>query len=233
MKKIFIILGLLFVANGVWSQDKIITKNKEQISAKVLEIEELIVKYKKFDNLEGPTYSIKKSDIVTIIYQNGNIENFNDKKQPVVENQLDRIIEQEPNLLSNNSVMTEQQFKNMNRKETKDFLITQVGGDISDKYMKGVKLRTYGNAFLGSGLGSVASGVIVLLFTDITTGIILTSIGGVATLVSVPIYISGNAKQRSAKREYIKTHLRGNQTYYQPSINFGVTSNGIGLTLNF
>ena len=68
-------LTLLFTLS-VSAQDVIITTNNEKISAKVEEIHIETISYKKFDNLSGPTYHLKKSDVSKIIFENGNEEIF-------------------------------------------------------------------------------------------------------------------------------------------------------------
>jgi hypothetical protein len=54
--------------------DLLLLKNGEEISAKVLEITPTEVKYKRCDNLEGPTTTINKSSIFSITYANGSKE---------------------------------------------------------------------------------------------------------------------------------------------------------------
>ena len=61
---------------GLSAQDIIVTKDSRKIEAKVTEVNIDVVKYKVFANQDGPTYTILKSDIATIIYQNGNVEAF-------------------------------------------------------------------------------------------------------------------------------------------------------------
>ncbi|MFA5781369.1 MAG: hypothetical protein WC868_03770 [Bacteroidales bacterium] len=51
--------------------DNIVLKNGEEIKAKVTEITTDEIKYKKCDNLTGPSYSIKKSEVFMIRYSNG------------------------------------------------------------------------------------------------------------------------------------------------------------------
>lgn len=67
----------MFCTCKLFGQDLIITNSKEELKTKVIEIDELFVKYKKFDFQDGPTYSIKKSDVFLIIYSNGTREAFN------------------------------------------------------------------------------------------------------------------------------------------------------------
>jgi hypothetical protein len=55
-------------------QDTIVQKNGVRIISKVLEIDKIDVKYKKFENLDGPSYVISKSDVNFIIYKNGSVD---------------------------------------------------------------------------------------------------------------------------------------------------------------
>jgi hypothetical protein len=73
MKRTYLIAFLLMslTLGTLFGQDIIVLKNGNEIKSKVLEINDKEVKYKKFDNLEGPTISIFKSEIFMIKYQNG------------------------------------------------------------------------------------------------------------------------------------------------------------------
>jgi hypothetical protein len=64
-----------------FAQDIISMKNGTREEANVLEIDETTVRYKKFNNPEGPTYTAKKESISEITYKNGTKENFDNKPQ--------------------------------------------------------------------------------------------------------------------------------------------------------
>jgi hypothetical protein len=77
MKKIillFFILTAVFQLNG---QDIITKKSGEEIQSKIIEITTSEVKYKKYDNLGGPIYSILKNEVFFIKYENGTKEVIN------------------------------------------------------------------------------------------------------------------------------------------------------------
>lgn len=61
------------VANA---QDVIVKNDGSTITSKVMEITGTEIKYKKYSNLKGPTYSINKTDVNYINYENGERENF-------------------------------------------------------------------------------------------------------------------------------------------------------------
>lgn len=58
------------------AQDKIYRTDGEVIEAKVLEIGNQEIKYKLFNNLNGPQYNIYKSAVSKIIYENGTSDSF-------------------------------------------------------------------------------------------------------------------------------------------------------------
>jgi hypothetical protein len=62
---------IFFAVNTVFAQDVIILKSGDEIKSKVVEITPTEIKYKKFDNLEGPTIVILKSESSMIKYANG------------------------------------------------------------------------------------------------------------------------------------------------------------------
>ena len=80
MKHFIPFLLVLFFSNVLFAQDIIVTKQSQKIEAKITDVESDCIKYKKFNYQEGPTYSIKKSEIASIIYQNGDVETFLEEK---------------------------------------------------------------------------------------------------------------------------------------------------------
>ncbi|MCB0806782.1 MAG: PorT family protein [Bacteroidales bacterium] len=76
---VFILLILSFFTFDILGQDTIFTKKYDTISALILEILPQTVKFKKSENLGGPTYTENKSEIIKIIYNNGSVEVFQTK----------------------------------------------------------------------------------------------------------------------------------------------------------
>jgi len=75
--KYFFLLSfaLLFVQN-LFSQDIIYKTDGSEIKAKVIEIDATYIKYKNFEQLEGPLRNIDKSSVFMIKYQDGTEEKF-------------------------------------------------------------------------------------------------------------------------------------------------------------
>lgn len=77
MKKLLISTVLLLLAAYTAGADDIITKiNGEQIRAKVMEIGDDSVKFKRMDNPNGPVYVLNQSEIQSIEYENGVVEEY-------------------------------------------------------------------------------------------------------------------------------------------------------------
>ena len=77
--KHFLSLVILFCVIESQAQDVIYKKDKTKVEAKVLEVGISDVKYKPTANPDGPTYIISKSEIATIVFQNGTFEVFSNE----------------------------------------------------------------------------------------------------------------------------------------------------------
>ena len=66
MKKLFILLALALGAVPAFAQDLITKKDGTDIQAKVLEVTVRDVRYKAWDNLEGPEFVLPAYDILII-----------------------------------------------------------------------------------------------------------------------------------------------------------------------
>ena len=77
MKKFLTAVALLLSAWGgetLLAQDIVTLRNGEDLKAKILEVLPNEIKYKRYDNLDGPTFTLQKSEILMITYQNGTRE---------------------------------------------------------------------------------------------------------------------------------------------------------------
>ncbi len=71
MKNILIVLFCFFLINNLFSQDLIMLKDGSEIKSKVTEVNIQDIKYKKYENPDGPTYTIPKNKVFLIKYSNG------------------------------------------------------------------------------------------------------------------------------------------------------------------
>jgi len=93
-----VLLLVLFVYGVITllvAQDTLVFRNGKNVIAKIIEIESDKLKYKKKENLNGPTYSKCKDEIAFIIYHNGSKDEFNNinetKELLTSENIIERI----------------------------------------------------------------------------------------------------------------------------------------------
>ncbi len=79
----YILLFILFIcsSNIIKAQDTLSTRYGESILVKVIEVGTSEVKYKKLDNLNGPMFSMLKSDLLMIKYENGTKEDFSKEEK--------------------------------------------------------------------------------------------------------------------------------------------------------
>jgi len=79
----YILLSILFVfsSNIIKAQDTLTMRSGENILVKVIEVGTAEVKYKKLDNLNGPIFSVLKSDLLILKYENGTKDDFSSIKK--------------------------------------------------------------------------------------------------------------------------------------------------------
>jgi len=70
-------MALLMCMSVLSAQDIITQRDGTDIQAKVTEVGTSQISYKKYSNLNGPTYIIDKKDILMITYENGEREMYN------------------------------------------------------------------------------------------------------------------------------------------------------------
>lgn len=232
-KVIILIMISLMTINQAKTQDIILTKDAKSIKAKVLEINEFDIKYKDFDNLEGPAYTLKKSDIQTIVYQNGKVETFTPIEPEKVQTT--------PPLKTYNELMI------MSDNEKEDYLLNMGIQDVYEKFHHGQNLGRTGSGLFKAGLGlSIAGAAVtitggVLMAVDLweigiwfmIPGGTLLGVGQVLTITSIPLRAVGGRVKKTAENMYQNYYSEKMKTSYLPTLDFGLTQNGVGLTLKF
>ena len=81
MKTLLLTFTLLMGLN-LFAQDLIIKKDQTEVKAKVIELTDELIKYNKYEMLDGPIYSIKNSEVFMIVYKNGTKEYISKKANP-------------------------------------------------------------------------------------------------------------------------------------------------------
>ena len=81
MKNILLFILFICSSNIIKAQDTLSMRSGENILVKVIEVGTTEVKYKKLDNLNGPDFSMLKSDLLMIKYENGTKEDFSKEEK--------------------------------------------------------------------------------------------------------------------------------------------------------
>lgn len=76
-KSLLLLLVLLFSTICVFAQDVITKKDGTEVQAKVLSVNSYEINYLKWNNQNGPTYTIAVNDVFMIKYANGEKDVFN------------------------------------------------------------------------------------------------------------------------------------------------------------
>lgn len=79
MRTLFALVTACF-ALSVLAEDLIVFRNGDVVKAVVLEIQKTDVKYKRASNPQGPTYTVSKADLLSIVYENGEKDNFGETR---------------------------------------------------------------------------------------------------------------------------------------------------------
>jgi len=87
-KSVLIYIAVFCTAMSTKAQDVITLKDGTDIHAFVQDIGEIEVKYKKIENPNGPNYTLKKSEILLIRYENGSKDIFAEEEKPVEKKEI-------------------------------------------------------------------------------------------------------------------------------------------------
>lgn len=79
MKKTLFVTAILLLSNFSFSQDVIIKRDGSKLEVKVIEITTSVIKYRNFNQLEGPLRNIAISEVNEIIYEDGQWDKFDEK----------------------------------------------------------------------------------------------------------------------------------------------------------
>lgn len=83
MKRKSVVTLLSLAAMNVAAQDIIVMRNGDEVEAKVTKVGTTEVEYHKWSNIDGPLYTVAKSDVFMVKYRNGDKDVFtNSERQP-------------------------------------------------------------------------------------------------------------------------------------------------------
>lgn len=217
MKKLFILLLFLLSGYTLFAQDIITKKDGTDIKAKVTEVGQSQITYKKFSNLEGPTYTLNIADILMITYENGEREVYVDNK-PNEKSSLPQGVMTYNSWsgkvsIGGTTIENEMLDKYFTPEDLKMF---SLGKSIS---LMGGLVGIAGSFPFGWGLGYMIGG------GEPNPGLLIG--GGVAILGGLLVSALGDSQRKKAINNY------NSSLAFSPKVHFGATSGGLGLALVF
>lgn len=228
MKRIFSIALLFCICVSVFADDIIITKQGVKIRVKIVEVSLTDIKYKKADNLEGPTYTMAKNDINTILYENDSVDIFNEELDRNQYNPIRGNIHNIPQINRYGKTI----YCDGNIIQTNEYLrLAKQFSPLSfNSYIKGRRLMNAGWCLLSVGLAFEFIGGMLCLYDGWGAGLAFLSIGNASFVTSIPLLCVGVLR----KRDSINNFGSGMGRSYGMNLNLGVTSTGgLGLAFQF
>jgi len=222
IKKLILFFLFAFASNVIFAQDLIITKDAKKIEAKIMEINVNDIKYKLYDNLDGPTYTMLKQDISSVIYTNGTIELFEDTQQKT------------QNLPKTETPSVRTDFLQLTDAQQEEHLRT-FDLDLYGKFQKGQKLSSNGKGLIwGGALWILLGGIDMLAATaewQYYTGVVFFVGGWVMLPVGIPLAVVGGSTKKSVQNEYQEKYL--SKTSPSGQFQLQLSGNGLGLAYVF
>lgn len=231
MKKSIILFIGLMVCSLVQAQDLIVTRSQQRIEAKVTEVSTTEVKYLDYNNQEGPTFILPAADVVTIIFQNGQVKVFDPMPQPGPQMPY-------PNALSHPQYMTRTGGTyyydgiGMRSKVYMAFL-ERTNQMAYQQYKSGWNISIAGWIFLGVGASLNYASLWVSGYGGSKSRdavIALQTIGTACEIACIPALCVGFVRMHRSVDTF-NNAIRSQAT--QPYLSLTASENGLGLALKF
>lgn len=223
------------------AQDVIFLGTNDSIVAKVISVGTAEIIYRRWNNLEGPTYSISIADVVSIRYANG-IYDYYSQNVTTVQSELNEDMSNSGLLYRSGNTYYSKDMV-MNKKETLRWLETQSCQEAYWQFHKG-----YITSNVGWGLFATGSVLGILggalyrnkIYEDeygnyrgyvTPEGPALIAIGSIVLFASVPTIAVGYSKMHKAVHVYNVSC--GTTAQVKSYWSLQVSNNGFGVAYNF
>lgn len=81
---LFPIVYIITLISPCFAQDIILLKDSSKMKTVIEEITPTEIRFRKYGETNMSTYAVQREDVLRISYQNGDVENFNNKKGIVI-----------------------------------------------------------------------------------------------------------------------------------------------------
>lgn len=215
------------------AQDVIIKQNGDEIQCKLLEVGSEEIKYKRWTNLNGPTFIEERNDVFMIKYENGEKDVFGVKptaQQKATLNSSQAVTlfslrydkDSESGLVSGGKEIPTNYAQSIMGNDWNDFV------HFKEKREKGKHLLVWGIICRGLSTGTTIAGICTeeIPFFAVSGGLRLTS----TTLMATGIV--NMAKGQHGCRHLVEQHT-SQPTGFNPEFDFGIGANAISLRISF
>ena len=238
--KTILTVSLIGISSFVFAQDVIVTKDSKRINAKVTEVNVDNIKYKQFENLDGPVYTLLKSDILTILYQNGQVETFGAGSSSASTATTATTSAQ-------NKVVAPYSGTIPSKEELMQRMAINAP-HLHDRYQSACTLSSVGAGMTLGGIALAIIGGITANKEELPPtneyetrykltgpGAAVYGIGMISALAGTPIWIVGGCKKKKTRNAYLQEFGYSYHIPVQPSpyLKLKTTSNGLALALVF
>ena len=207
---------------SAFAQDVITKKDGTDIKAKIEEVGQKDIKYKEFSNLEGPTSTIAKTDVLMIQYENGDKDIFTDSQAS--ENQTPQgimTLDRKAGKLAINGVVIDKSSTHL-----------YLSSEAEAMYKSGDSVSSIGDVLMGIGLGGAAGYFVGSMAGggDPGSGAGFYAVCGGLVLIGLPLHLIGVNKIKKAISDY---NSKNGYASHPAVISVGSQQYGFGLALNF
>jgi len=253
MKRTLSFLLVLVTSISVFAADLIVTKDSKSINAVITEVSKSEVKYKDVSKPDGPVFVLGTDEILTIIYDNGTVQNFsvqstaasssaseNSNKQESSQTGIiptSGRITQKGNTYFINDIQIAENYTEVEKWISTNQ--TNIYNDFKDSKKSMANMITAGYSlwmFGGVFVGGLAGGLLLGGAESITgkqLGAACVGIGCACFAVGLPLNIVGSVRKKNANLiSYYNDHI---PSYVQTPLRLELqgSQNGIGLALKF
>lgn len=253
-----LLIALFFLSLSGFAQDIIVKNDKTEIKAKIEELTETTIKYKKIDMLDGPTYNINVRDVFMIIYKNGTKE-YMTPSTPVATPTAAPQVNFPTNTPSTNAPQnTKQQTTQTSNTQLQGYDQSELlVGERNRYYYKSKLVKSYGkigsiyeknNAteasdilrqsntlrYTSMGLSLAAAGLTLANLATGRRGLLWIGVG--VACVGIPFSIGANSKFKKSVASYNEFIKTGQRISLRPTVNFSLANGGtgqVGIVLGF
>ena len=243
-----IVLSICFIAFtcACFAQDMIVTRDSRRIAAKVTEINVDNIRYRLFDNLEGPLYTMSKNDVVSITFQNGLTQTFTTTTSTPVQTTSTPVQTTQANTQTRlastqtaqpyNPAYNSGQRRLTTAEKLREMQINYPA--LFSQYNAGRSMKSAGWALTGIGIGATVLGAAIGVageenYDDAQSqaGAVIMTGGIILVATGIPILAVGAGKRRRALRAFDNQYYAVEKT--TPQFQFNVYPNSVGLAYVF